>query len=148
MLQEFEAHFHPVQAGSNIRGKSAWKYYVDGTYRFKLSLSEIPLPDCSYADLQREGQRIMRLAVHNRRVKVDIENGSPWGVPAMEAGQSLQVRSGDSLLAESRYKAEYDCGCPLHPGTQERKSRIRMPVLFMQAHNHQSKTRPSIGPRF
>lgn len=106
VLQEFEAHFHPAQTGSNIRGKSEWKHYADGTYRFKISLSEIPLPDGIHVDLWRDGQWIMQLLVYNRKAKLDIENKDASGIPAIKVGQTLQVRSGDSVLAEGTYKAE------------------------------------------
>lgn len=106
VLQEFEAHFHPTQAGSKMRGKSEWKQYADGTYRFKLSLSEIPLADGVHVDLWREGQWIMRLPVYNRKAKVDIENEGVSGIPSIQTGQTLQVRSGDNVLAEGTYEAE------------------------------------------
>jgi len=106
VLQEFEAHFHPVQAGSNIRGKSEWKQYGDGTYRFKLSVREIPLPDGTEVDLWRDGTWIMRLPVQSNKVKVDLENEGGSGIPAIQAGQVLQLKSGDIVLAEGIYKAE------------------------------------------
>ena len=106
VLQEFEAHFHPVQPGSNVRGKSEWKHYGDGTYRFKISIRDIPLPDNSEIDLWRDGQWMMRLSVHNNKVRADLENDSGSGIPAIRAGQVLQIRSGEVILAEGKYEAE------------------------------------------
>ena len=106
VLQEFEAHFHPVEPGSNVRGKSEWKYYGDGTYRFKISLRDIPLPDNSEIDLWRDGHWMLRLPVKNNRAKVDLENDSGSGTPAIKAGQVLQVKSIETVLAEGRYKVE------------------------------------------
>jgi hypothetical protein len=63
VLQELEAHFHPVQRGSTVRGKSEWKHYGDGSYRFKISLRGISLPDNSEIDLWRDGRWMMRLLV-------------------------------------------------------------------------------------
>ena len=106
VLQEFEAHFHPVEPGSNVRGKSEWKHYSDGTHRFKISLLDIPLPDNSEIDLWRDGLWMLRLPVKNNRAKVDLENDSGSGTPAIKAGQVLQVKSIETVLAEGRYKVE------------------------------------------
>lgn len=106
VLQEFEAHFHPVQPGSNLRGKSEWKQYSDGTYRFKLSIRDLPLPDGSQVDLWREGSWLMRVPVQNKKAQVDLENDSSSGIPAISAGQVLQIRSGEIILAEGKYEAE------------------------------------------
>jgi len=65
--QEFEAHFHSVQQGSEIHGKSEWKYNGDGTYRFKVAIRDIPI---------------------------------------ISAGQVLQIRSEQDVLAEGKYEAE------------------------------------------
>ena len=106
VLQEFEAHLHPAQPGSKIRGKSEWKQYGDGSYRFKLSLREVALPDESHIDLWRDSSWLMRLRVQRGKAKVDIENDSGSGVPGIEAGQVLQIKHGKLLLAQGEYKAE------------------------------------------
>ena len=106
VLQEFEAHFHPVPPDSKVRGKSEWKHYGDGTYRFKISIRDIPLPDGSQVDLWRDGSWLMRLTVQNKKAKVDLENDSGSGIPVIAAGQVLQIRSGENILAEGRYEAE------------------------------------------
>lgn len=106
VLQEFEAHFHPVEPGSSVRGKSEWKQYGDGTYRFKISLRDIPLSDNSEIDLWRDGQWMMRLYVKNSRAKVDIESDNGSGIPAIKAGQVLQVKASEIVLAEGKYEAE------------------------------------------
>jgi hypothetical protein len=106
VLEEFEAHFQPIQPGLNIRGKSEWKHYGDGTYRFKISVRDIPLADGSQVDLWRDGTWLMRLSVQNGKVKLDIENDSGSGIPVVRAGQVLQIKSGQSVLAEGKYEAE------------------------------------------
>ena len=106
VLQEFEAHFHPVQPGSNLRGKSEWKQYGDGTYRFKFYLVNIPLADGSHIDLWRDGSWLMRVKVQNKKARVEIENDSGSGVPATKAGQVLQIKFGEMVLAEGKYEAE------------------------------------------
>jgi hypothetical protein len=106
VLQEFEAHFHPVTPASKARGKSEWKRYGDGTCRFKLSISNLPLADGSQVDLWRDGSWLMRLSVQNNKLRVDIEDETGSAVPAISAGQILQVRSGEVVLAEGRYEAE------------------------------------------
>jgi hypothetical protein len=106
VLQEFEAHFHPVQPGSNVRGKSEWKHYGDGTYRFKISIRDIPLPDHSEIDLWRDGHWMMRLSVQSNKAKVDLENDSGSGIPSIKAGQVVQVKFGETVLAEGKYETE------------------------------------------
>ncbi len=104
VLQEFEAHFHPAQPGSNVRGKSEWKHYGDGTYRFKISLRDIPLADGSQIDLWRDGSWLMKLSVQNNKAKLDLENDSGSGIPSIKAGQVVQVKSGETVLAEGKYE--------------------------------------------
>jgi hypothetical protein len=106
VLQEFEAHFHPVQPGSNVRGKSEWKHYGDGTYRFKISLRDIPLGNGSQIDLWRDGSWLMKLSVQNNKAKLDLENDSGSGIPSIKAGQVVQVKSGETVLAEGKYESE------------------------------------------
>jgi len=106
VLQEFEAHFHPTQPGTNVRGKSEWKQYGDGTFRFKISIRDIPLPDQSEIDLWRDGTWILRLSVQDNKAKLDLENDSGSGIPVIQAGQVLQIKSGEIILAEGKYEAE------------------------------------------
>lgn len=106
VLKEFEAHFRSVQAGSRVHGKSEWKHYGDGTYRFKISIREIPLPDKTSVDLWLDGQWIMQLVVENHKVKADMDNDNGSGIPAIKAGQVLQIKSGEVVLAEGKYEAE------------------------------------------
>jgi len=106
VLTEFEAHFHPVQPGSDIRGKSEWKQYGDGTYRFKISIRNIPLPEGSKIDLWLDDKPMMKLTVQKGKAKIDIENEGGVGVPAIKAGQMLQIKSGQTVLAEGKYEAE------------------------------------------
>lgn len=106
VLEELEAHFYPVQPGSRVHGKSEWKHYGDGTYRFKISLLDLPLPDQSEMDLWQEGHWILRLPVQNRKAKADIEKKEVSTVPAIRVGQVVQIRSGDVILAEGTYQAE------------------------------------------
>jgi hypothetical protein len=106
VLLEVEAHFYPVEPGSQVRGKSEWKQYGDGTYRFKISIRGIPLPDHSQIDLWRDDQWIMRLGVENNKARADIENDNGSGIPLIEAGQVLQIKSGEILIAQGKYEAE------------------------------------------
>jgi hypothetical protein len=106
VLTEYEAHFHSVLPDSDVNGKSEWKHYGDGTYRFRLSIRNIPLPDESKVDLWLDGQWLMRLVVEQNRVKIDMENDSGSGIPPIKAGQILQIKSGQNLLAEGKYEVE------------------------------------------
>jgi hypothetical protein len=106
VLQEFEARFHPVQPGSSVRGKSEWKQYGNGIYRFKISIRDIPVADGSQVDLWRDGSWMMRLTVQTNKAKIDLENDSGLGIPAIKAGQVLQIRSGKVVLAEGKYETE------------------------------------------
>ena len=106
VLQEFEAHLQPVQPGSKVRGKSEWKHYEDGTYRFKLSIVHIPLTDGTEIDLWRDGSWLMRIPVQGGKARLAMENDSGSGIPAIQAGQIVQVRHGEVILAEGRYETE------------------------------------------
>jgi len=106
VLQEFEAHLYPVQSGVRTRGKSEWKRYGDETYRIKIIVRDIPLPDKDKVDLIIDGALFAQLPVQNGVVKLDIENSTGQGIPAIKAGQVLQVKSGEKLLAEGQYQPE------------------------------------------
>jgi hypothetical protein len=106
VLSEFEAHLRSAEPGSRVHGKSEWKHYGDHTYRFRISIREIPLPDQSNIDLWLDGQWIMRLRVEHNKVKADLENDNGSGIPAIKAGQVLQIKSGEVVLAEGKYEAE------------------------------------------
>ena len=64
------------------------------------------LPDNSEIDIWRDDSWLMRLTVENKKAKVDMENERGSGIPAIKAGQVLQIKLGDVLLAEGEYKAE------------------------------------------
>ncbi len=106
VLKEFEAHLYPVQPGSDIRGKSERKHYGDGTYRFKLSIRNLPLPDGSQIDLWLDDRPMMKLSVQDGKAKIDIEDQGGVGVPAVKAGQILEIKSGEQVLAEGKYEAD------------------------------------------
>jgi hypothetical protein len=106
VLREIETHFHPVQPDSKVHGKSEWKQYGDGIYRFKISLRNIPLPDGSQVELWQDGALILHLPVQHNKARTDIENEHGAGIPAIAAGQVLQIRSGGTLLAEGTCIAE------------------------------------------
>lgn len=106
VLKEFEAHIHPGQPGGITQGKSEWKHYGDGTYRFKISIRNIPLPDNSKIDVMLDGMPILQLAVRNNKAKFDIENNMNFGIPAVRAGQKLQIISEQTVLAEGQYLEE------------------------------------------
>jgi len=106
VLTEYEAHFYSVLPNSDVIGKSEWKHYSDGTYRFKLSVRNLPLPDESKVDLWLDDRWLMRLIVENKRVKIDMENDSGSGIPPVRAGQVLCIKAGQDVLAEGQYRAE------------------------------------------
>ena len=64
------------------------------------------LPPDSQIDLWRDNSWLMRLRVQSGKAKVDIENHSGSDIPAIEAGQILQIKHGDLLLAQGESKAE------------------------------------------
>jgi hypothetical protein len=106
VLTEFEAHIHPVQPNASTHGKSEWKHYADDTYRIKVSIREIPLPDNTKVELIIDGILIAQLPVHNRKVKLDIENSTSQGIPLVKAGQRIQIKSGQIVFAEGQYRAQ------------------------------------------
>jgi len=106
VLKEFEAHVHPAQAGGATQGKSEWKHYGDGTYRFKISVRNIPLSDNSKIDVMLDGIRIAQLVVRNNKAKFDIENDMSLGIPTVRVGQKLQINSGQTVLADGQYIEE------------------------------------------
>jgi len=106
VLKEFEAHINPVQPGGTTQGKSEWKHYGDGTYRFKISVRNIPLPDNSRIDVILDDVRMMQLTVNHNKAKTDLENQTRIGIPNIQAGQVLQVKFGETVLAEGAYVAE------------------------------------------
>lgn len=106
VLKEFEAQIHATQRGNGITGKSEWKQYADGTYRIKISIRNIPLPDNSKIDLMLDDARMMQLTVNHNKAKIDLENQTRIGISNIQAGQVLQVKFGETVLAEGIYAAE------------------------------------------
>ena len=92
VLKEFEAQVNPVPPDSKIQGKSEWKHYGDGSYRFKISVRNIPLPDDSKVDVMLDEIHIAEIIVQNKMAKLDTENNMYIGIPNLEAGQRLQVK--------------------------------------------------------
>ena len=103
VIKEFEAHIHPAQPGGRSHGKSEWKHYGDGTYRFKISIRNIPLPDGGKIEVVVDETRIAQLTVQNQKAKIDIESDIDINIPAIKAGQKLQVKTRDFVLAEGQY---------------------------------------------
>ena len=106
VLKELEAHIHPTRPDSDIRGKSEWKQYADGTYRFKVSVRNISLPDNSQIDLMLNDVRIMQLTLIHNKAKIDRESQTRMEIPNIHAGQVLQVKFGEMVLAEGVYVEE------------------------------------------
>lgn len=106
VLKEFEAHIGSVQPKSKIEGKSEWKQYGDGTYRFKVSIRKIGLPNDSRIDLHVVDVRVMQLTVQDGNTKADLESSIQVGIPKVQAGQVLQILFGETALAEGIYKEE------------------------------------------
>ena len=74
-------------------GKSEWKQYGDGTYRFKISVRNIPLPDNSRVD-------------EYKKTKLDTENNLSIAVANINGGQILRIKVGETVLAEGQYSEE------------------------------------------
>ena len=107
VLQEFEARIQPHTPGGTTEGKSEWKHYGDGTYRFKVSVRNIPLPDHSQIDVLVDEIHLATLEVINRKSKLDTEdNRMSLGLPNIRAGQKVQIRCGATILAEGQYVEE------------------------------------------
>lgn len=106
VLKEFEAHLKPVQARGSVSGKSEWKQYSDGTYRFKISIRNIELSDDSRVDVLLDETRVMQLTVQSNKAKADLESLIQTGIPRMQAGQVLSIKFGETILAQGTYKAE------------------------------------------
>ena len=98
VLKEFEAHLQPAQPGGTTQVKSEWKHYGDGTYRFKISVRNIPLPDNNRIDVVLDETRIAELTVLNNKARIDTEDNISIGLP--------NVKSGESVLAEGQYIEE------------------------------------------
>jgi hypothetical protein len=107
VLKEFEAHLHALPTATvGTAGKSEWKHYGDDTYRFKVTVRNIALPDDSRIDLVLDGLRIASQLVSGGKATVDVESQLQAQVPKVQAGQRLQVRFGDTVLAEGIYVEE------------------------------------------
>lgn len=106
VLTEFEAHLEATEAGGNITGKSEWKQYGDGTFRFKIFVRNIELPDGSQIDVLLDDVRVMQLTVQDNQTKADLESPIQLGIPKVQAGQVLRVKFGEIIWAEGIYQAE------------------------------------------
>ena len=106
VLQEYEAHLRPTQPNGAIQGKSEWKQYGDGTYRFKISIRNIPLPDNSQIEVILDETQIATLRVINKKAKLDTEDSMSIGIPNVKAGQVVRIKAGKSVLAEGQYVEE------------------------------------------
>ena len=106
VLKEYEAHLQPTQPDGAIQGKSEWKQYGDGTYRFKISIRNIPLPDNSRIDVILDETHIATLRVINKKAKLDTEDSISIGIPNVKAGQVVRIKAGESVLAEGQYIEE------------------------------------------
>lgn len=106
VLQAFEAHLHPVQPGTHTQSKSEWKHYADGLFRIMISIRNIPVPEGSVIALILEGIRIAQIQVQSSKANIDVENRTGQGIPTVRAGQILQIRSREPVLAEGLCKEE------------------------------------------
>ena len=106
VLKEFEAHLEPTHVNGKIIGKSEWKQYGDGTYRFKISIRNIELPDDSRIDVLLDDAKVMQLTVQGSKAKADLESHIQVGIPRVQGGQMLQLKFGEVVLAEGIYKEE------------------------------------------
>jgi hypothetical protein len=106
VLKEFEAHINSILPESSIQGKSEWKQYGDGTFRFKISVRNIWFPDDSVIDVMLDEKRIFQTPVQNNRIKVDVQNSISIGIPPVKDGCLLEIKFRESVLAEGRYVEE------------------------------------------
>ncbi|MCC6299134.1 MAG: hypothetical protein IT314_07540 [Anaerolineales bacterium] len=106
VLKEFEAHLKPVHQGSKVTGKSEWKQYGDGAYRFKISIRKTDLPDGSQVDVLLQEKRVMQLVAQDGKAIADLESPIRVELPSVQAGDLLRIRFGESILAEGVFKAE------------------------------------------
>ena len=103
VLKEFDAHLQPAQPGGTTQGKSEWKHYGKGTYGSKISIRNILLPDGSKIEIVVDEIRIAQLTVQNQKEKINIESDISINIPVIKAGQKLQVKIRDFVLAEGQY---------------------------------------------
>ena len=106
VLKEFEAHIYPVPPDGTTQGKSEWKHYGDGSYRYKIYLRNIPLADDSNIAVILDDTELVEITVRNRMAKIDSEDNPDIGIPHVKAGQRLQIKAGGLLLAEGQYIEE------------------------------------------
>ncbi len=106
VLKEFEAHLKPAKPGVKINGKSEWKQYADGTYRFKISIRNIDLADGSRVDVLIDGTRAMQLTVQDNKARANLESPTQVEIPKVQASQVLRVAYENRVLAEGKYEAE------------------------------------------
>ena len=106
VIKEYEAHLRPTQFDGAIQGKSEWKQYGDGTYRFKISIRNIPVPDNSRINVLLDETHIATLDVMNKKAKLDIEDNLSIGVPSVKPAQILRIKIGETVLAEGQYIEE------------------------------------------
>ena len=87
VIKEYEAHLQPAQPSRAIQGKSEWKQYGDGTYRFKISVRNITLPDHSKVHVFVDKHHITTLHVMNATAKLDTQDNLSIGLPSIRAEQ-------------------------------------------------------------
>ena len=106
VIKEYEAHLRPTESGGAIQGKSEWKHYGDGTYRFKISIRNIPLPDNRRIDVFLDERHFATLDVMSKKAKLDTEDNLSIGIPNIKAGQVVQIKVGELVLAKGQYIEE------------------------------------------
>jgi len=61
------------------------------------------LPDGSKIEIVVDEIRIAQLTVQNQKAKINIESDIRINIPIIKAGQKLQVKMRDFVLAEGQY---------------------------------------------
>jgi len=61
------------------------------------------LPDGSKIEIVVDEIRIAQLTVQNQKAKINIESDIRINLPVIKAGQKLQVKMRDFVLAEGQY---------------------------------------------
>ncbi|HMD80476.1 MAG TPA: hypothetical protein VKE92_04150 [Anaerolineales bacterium] len=61
------------------------------------------MPDGSKIEIVVDEIRIAQLTVQNQKAKINIESDIRINIPIIKAGQKLQVKMRDFVLAEGQY---------------------------------------------
>lgn len=97
---ELEAKLTRPANGPSARasGKLERKRYGDDSERVKISLRKLAVADSSVARVTCDGLEIARLPITRGRAGLDEESPGPGVIPALQAGQRVEVHVDGVLL--------------------------------------------------